>query len=130
MSANDRQPGGNHYSTGKMSQHWDFMAKYNVGYLEGNASKYAYRFPIKAGDLDLQKADHYVEKIIDMATNEGYVCRGFVPHGILQNFCYENEMNGNQTELMFLLLSEWSVESMKAARNVIADLRNELYPQP
>lgn len=37
---NDIQHGGDYYKRGITFQHWDLCATFNVGYLEGNATKY------------------------------------------------------------------------------------------
>lgn len=63
MSANDRQPGGDHYRRGgREYQHWDLMADLDAGYFPAVITKYAERHELKAGLLDLQKAGHYAEK--------------------------------------------------------------------
>lgn len=70
-TANDRQVGGSHYQKGKV-QHWDLVALTRTSYLEGNATKYLSRWREKNGLQDLQKALHYVDKILELAVNVGY----------------------------------------------------------
>lgn len=70
MSANDRQEGGDHYRN-KAIQPWDYIASNNIGYLEGCAIKYLSRWQEKGGVADLRKARHYVDKLIELATEEG-----------------------------------------------------------
>lgn len=65
MGANDKQVGGSHYQSAV--QHWDIIAKYGVGYLEGNATKYLTRWRKKNGLQDLEKALHYVDKAHELA---------------------------------------------------------------
>lgn len=62
--ANDRQPGGNHYKAQKI-QPWDFIAANNIGFFEGNAIKYLTRWKEKGGIQDLEKAVHFIEKLIE-----------------------------------------------------------------
>lgn len=69
--ANDRQVGGSHYQevTGvcphcrKEIQHWDLYAL--APYLIGNATKYVTRCLLKNGRQDLEKAIHYIQKLIE-----------------------------------------------------------------
>lgn len=75
-SANDKQVGGSHYKS-RAIQPWDYIAGNNIPYLEGCAIKYLSRWRDKGGVADLEKAKHYIEKLIEMnsqpdqATQEG-----------------------------------------------------------
>lgn len=66
MSANDRQEGGSHYSTGY--QHWDMLINAGFGreYYVGAATKYLTRWRKKNGLLDLRKAAHFIEKLAEL----------------------------------------------------------------
>jgi hypothetical protein len=65
MSANDKQIAGTHYSN-KAIQPWDFITSNNIGYLEGNVIKYISRWKEKGGVNDLLKAQHYLEKLLEL----------------------------------------------------------------
>ena len=65
MAANDVQHGGDHYKT-KAVQPWDFIISNNIGFLEGNAIKYLCRWRDKGGIQDLEKARHYIDKLIEV----------------------------------------------------------------
>jgi hypothetical protein len=65
MSANEIQIGGDHYKT-QAIQPWDFIALNNLGYLEGCVVKYVSRHAKKGGIEDLNKAKHYLEKLIEL----------------------------------------------------------------
>jgi hypothetical protein len=65
MSANDTQIGGEHYKT-KSIQPWDFISSNGLGYLEGCVVKYVTRHADKGGLQDLQKAAHYIQKLIEI----------------------------------------------------------------
>ena len=67
MSANDTQHGGTHYKT-KAIQPWDYIAANGLGFFEGNAIKYLTRWRERGGILDLLKAKHYIEKLIELNT--------------------------------------------------------------
>ena len=66
VTANEQQVGGGHYAT-KPIQPWDFIVANNLGYLEGNVVKYISRWKDKGGIEDLKKAQHYLQKLIEMA---------------------------------------------------------------
>lgn len=70
MTANKRQVGGTHYNS-KAIQPWDAMASCMskeefVGYLRGNVIKYTMRCNDKGGVQDLEKAQHYLEKLLEV----------------------------------------------------------------
>jgi len=64
--ANGEQVGGEHYKL-KSIQPWDYIVGNNLGYLEGNVVKYVSRWKDKNGVQDLQKALHYLQKLIEIA---------------------------------------------------------------
>ena len=59
----DKQIGGDHYAKHKI-QPWDIIDEYGLNYYEGNIIKYVLRHRDKNGLQDLQKASHYLEKLI------------------------------------------------------------------
>lgn len=63
--ANQTQIGGDHYKE-KSIQPWDFIAANNLGYFEGNIVKYVSRWKDKGGVVDLKKARHYLDKLIEL----------------------------------------------------------------
>lgn len=65
--ANDRQVGGRHYHS--TIQHWDFVAANNLDYFQGQITKYVCRWKDKCGVEDLRKAQHFLEKYIELATS-------------------------------------------------------------
>jgi len=69
MQANDRQVSGTHYQTD--IQPWDFIVANKLGYLEGNIIKYVCRYKEKNGIVDLHKAQHYLEKLIEETEHVG-----------------------------------------------------------
>jgi hypothetical protein len=66
--ANEQQVGGAHYAI-KAIQPWDFIIANNIGYLEGNIIKYISRWKDKGGIEDLKKAQHYLQKLIEVTAN-------------------------------------------------------------
>jgi hypothetical protein len=68
--ARQHQVAGEHY-TSKDIQPWDAMESWMTeeqfkGFLLGNVIKYIARFQDKGGRIDLQKAQHYLDKLMEM----------------------------------------------------------------
>lgn len=63
--ANKTQVAGSHYK-GKTIQPWDYIASNQLGYFEGNIVKYVSRWRDKGGVDDLRKAQHYLQKLIEL----------------------------------------------------------------
>lgn len=63
--ANTRQVGGEHYKH-RTIQPWDYIAANNLGFFEGNIIKYVSRWQEKDGVPDLEKARHYLDKLIEL----------------------------------------------------------------
>lgn len=62
-AANARQHGGDHYK-GVGYEHWDLVLDSSMNYFQGCATKYVTRWrKHEAGDLNLLKAIHYVDKL-------------------------------------------------------------------
>lgn len=80
MSANERQVAGTHYGLGTY-QHWDMVADLRLGYFEGQITKYVSRWRKKNGLQDLQKADHFLQKLLEQVTQHGWGPRGSATGG-------------------------------------------------
>lgn len=65
IPANDKQVAGEHYKA-KAIQPWDYILSNQLGYMEGNIVKYVSRWKEKGGVQDLQKAMHYLQKLIEV----------------------------------------------------------------
>lgn len=63
--ANDKQVGGTHYKDQQIEV-WDYVVQNDIAYLEGNIIKYVSRHKAKNGLNDLKKAQHYLEKLIEV----------------------------------------------------------------
>lgn len=69
-TASSRQVGGDHY-TSKAVQPWDAMQSWMTaeafqGFLAGNALKYLARYKDKGGKKDIEKAAHYLQKLLEV----------------------------------------------------------------
>ena len=70
MSANERQIGGNHYKKGG-EEHWDRQWRlYGRGYFVGCITKYVERYHEKNGIQDLEKAKHFLDKLIELESSD------------------------------------------------------------
>ena len=69
--ANENQVNGTHYKE-KTIQPWDYIVGNGMGYLEGNIVKYVSRWKEMGGIDDLNKAKHYLEKLIEVSLDKGY----------------------------------------------------------
>ena len=67
MKANDHQVGGSHYKD-RAIQPWDYIIANDLGFLEANVVKYVTRYKAKNGIKDLEKARHYLDKLIEVET--------------------------------------------------------------
>jgi hypothetical protein len=70
MEANDEQIGGRHYVT-KSVQPWEAMESWMSeeafkGFIWGNVIKYIARWEDKGGKQDLEKARHYLDKLLEI----------------------------------------------------------------
>lgn len=64
-NANSIQVDGDHYKD-KAIQPWDYIVANQLNYLEGNIIKYVSRHRDKNGIRDLEKARHYLDKLIEV----------------------------------------------------------------
>lgn len=74
LVAYSRQIGGDHY-TAVPIQPWDAMKAWMphdavIGFLEGNALKYLARWRSKGGVEDIRKAQHYLDKLIEILAEQ------------------------------------------------------------
>jgi exonuclease V gamma subunit len=107
--ANKTQVAGNHYSSS--IQHWDFVYERLEGrYLEGNITKYLTRYRKKNGLQDLEKARHYLMKLMELYT-KGSVrpLYRFHPSRMLSIEAYAaaNELTEDEANVIDIL-ANWS----------------------
>lgn len=75
MSANDKQHGGDHYRSLRI-QPWDALKEWLTpeefrGWMKGNSIVYLARERQKGGDTDIAKANHHLEKLLEILNEEG-----------------------------------------------------------
>lgn len=121
MTANERQIGGTHYNSAL--QHWDFVEHYGVGYLEGCITKYITRHHRKNGLQDLEKAEHYLEKLIELY-QKGRRSRMFdgVTLAQVENFIIANNLGQLEGEICLLIFSNYGFADLEKARVLLIGL--------
>jgi len=111
MTANNYQIGGTHYKS--KYEHWDLVADTEMGYLEGCVTKYISRHKKKHGLIDLQKAKHYLTKLIETCEYHRahrkniYVGAAF---GNVDYFCQVNKI-GNDERRVMKLVAAWQLKN-------------------
>lgn len=68
-TANATQVGGTHYKN--TFQHWDLAHELDLGYFEGQISKYITRHRFKKGKEDAEKSLHFCKKLIELVRDGG-----------------------------------------------------------
>lgn len=122
--ANDKQVGGTHYKKSSF-QPWDWD-RYGVGYLECNTIKYVTRYREKGGTQDLEKAFHYVEKLIEEAHNYGRCNRVTYPwydmDQLVAKYTDEWSLDEHQTAVLMLMVYWTQTKALDAAKEHIQSL--------
>ena len=119
MKANDKQVGGNHYKRAN-TQHWDWIARCQIGYFEGCSTKYLARWPFKFEDPakkveDLGKSIHFVEKLIEEIEYGLYKNHAEYDSVKFEAFCDDNELDSDQRSLCYRI-SHWnSIDDLRIA---------------
>lgn len=122
MTANTRQVGGTHYRSD--FQHWDFVETTGLGYVEGCATKYLARHRKKNGAQDIEKAAHYIEKLIELHDNFDRVNRGHCNTDVAMMFCRANNLESEEA-VIIIRLATWETrehlaECLEATNHLLA----------
>jgi len=64
--ADSTQVGGTHYKKEGGEQHWDRVHRLGLNWYAANVTKYVERYRDKNGVQDLEKARHYLDKLIEV----------------------------------------------------------------
>jgi len=129
--ANERQIGGEHYKREGQLQHWDWAIQLGLGYLEGSATKYVSRWRNKNGRQDLEKALHFIEKLVE-AAREGLVT-GLATTGnyndLLVKFHAAYELTPTEVKVVALLSSWETTADLQQAKELVEAMLSTL-PEP
>jgi len=108
MKANDIQFGGDHYKNGGNLQHWDWIAQnFGAGYFVGCATKYVARHRKKNGMEDLNKAGHFVQKLLELK-EEGVVFFKMHARVSVAEFAQANGLTDLETKFCDLV-AHWNI---------------------
>lgn len=136
------QHGGAHYKEGGDLQHWNVAARNCWGYFESAATKYITRRRKKAGRLDVEKAGHYLDKLIELA--EAGEASPVQTHKVrldslgirrprvgMEEFANANGLDNLEADFC-LSIDKWSatgnLDYLRVAKRVITDLLAEYPP--
>ncbi len=124
MAVNDTQVGGDHYRC--EYQHWDFIEGNGIGYLEGCATKYVTRWRDKGGVGDLEKAVHYVEKLMELHERGRRLPRGHAQLADVDRFAKINNLDPTE-RLVIVHLARWCcTRDLENARDMIRYLISDV----
>lgn len=103
MKADETQVGGSHYNSTAV-QHWNMAADLNLGYFEGQISKYMDRWKRKNGLQDLRKAQHFLAKLIEVyeaqKTKEIYSLTITKVIDVLERYTNSNQFDDHQIQII------------------------------
>lgn len=122
MSENSRQVGGEHYRS--RIQHWDFVVAHGLNYFEAVATKYLTRDRRKNGVEDLEKAGHFIDKLIELLEGGSRLPRlECNPDVSVEDYIIANNLNYLQANIIELIVvsgkgaySHATVDILKMAR--------------
>lgn len=126
MPANEHQVGGRHYKTDY--EHWDLVAIVNMDYFAGNSTKYVSRWRKKNGLQDLQKALHYLDKLIEVFIQYQNPQRPLTNPMVLtevNNFALANNVSFLEEEYVLKLCLYDSVDDLNEARVTLLEIIEE-----
>ncbi len=121
VDPNSMQVGGSHYQT--EYQEWDFVENNGLGVMEHAIIKYICRWRDKGdGIVDLQKALHYLDKLIDLHLNRYRVPKGVAPISDIEYFCEVQNLQWLESDVV-KSISRWSCHGdLIACRQWVCDL--------
>ncbi len=123
---NKIQVGGTHYSRAGNLQHWDYVLDLlDNRYLEGCITKYVFRHRFKNGLVDLKKALHFCDKLIESHRN-GLVSTSMRRPGVVAHelFRYAKANSLSITEMQVAVIAaSWQGETdLDQLRSLILEL--------
>ncbi len=124
VDPNSMQVDGMHYRT--EYQVWDFVENNGLGSLEHAIIKYICRWRDKGdGTVDLQKAIHYIDKLIELHLNRYRVPKGIAPISDVEHFCGVQNLSPTE-DYVVKRISRWSCcDDLVTCRKWICDLIKE-----
>lgn len=121
--ANEYQVGGEHYLA--KFQHWDLAAENRLGYFEGQVTKYLTRWRKKNGTQDLDKAMHYLQKLIEVI-QDGTLSLPFCRTPLmLETFSVQNSLTPEEKGIFRIMLTYDTLAELNTAMEWIKALKEK-----
>jgi hypothetical protein len=117
MTANDTQVGGLHYMS--PYQHWDLVVKIGLGYLDGCSTKHVTRWRKKLGIQDLQKALHYLDKLIEVGNYDIKRNPNVAVDQEVKLFAEVNELSFLEYQFIYLMCMFNEEKILRNARRIL-----------
>jgi hypothetical protein len=123
---NKMQVGGTHYRS--EYQHWDLVADAELGYFEGQITKYGTRHRKKNGEEDLRKAVHFLNKLRELAESMGYR-----PHwrkirpGLITYYGECNQLVAAEVELVRRMCCWTKPDDLLPVRHLLTAMLGQYY---
>jgi hypothetical protein len=121
------QVGGNHYAADY--QHWDWVEDLEMGYLEGNATKYLVRWRSKNGLQDLKKARSYIMKLLTRHQEHGRKNRCRFKWSVIAQFFEANGVPAQESALCSMIAQWTDSQSIYNIMEGISELIAVNYPE-
>jgi len=122
--ANDQQVGGEHYLK-QTYQHWDFVLKTNLPYMEAQIVKYLSRWRAKNGVQDLHKALHFIDKLIEWyAGNTGQFMAECVDRYEVLSYLGINQIPTVESRVIMLIAWCSGLADLQTAHVALQELIN------
>ena len=125
MKVDEIQVGGTHYKVEGL-QHWGLVDLYRVGYFEANISKYVTRWRKKNGVQDLEKAAHYLQKLIELRSELSWSdCLERQPrvfHDVITRFVDDNQLIAEEAAILHQVLAWRSIQDLVEAAKKLQSL--------
>lgn len=128
MNANDRQVAGTHYRS--EYQHWDLVPDLGLGYFEGQITKYTTRSRGKNGKQDLEKALHFLDKLIELVHADRVEPRPRSISGennLLERYCVTNRLTILEQAVVTKVATWVQPRDLRDAKNLLLRLIAALY---
>jgi hypothetical protein len=114
-TANEMQVGGTHYKNSdpnaKSLQHWDLAAECELGYFEGQITKYVTRHRKKNGKQDVLKAIHFATKLKELAQAGKRPQSTCLTLSTVAEFALYNGLTEAERDVLYITIN-WSTPDM------------------
>lgn len=130
-NANEVQVGGTHYKN--TFQHWDLVHATDMGYFEGQITKYVTRNRKKNGKQDLDKAMHFLIKFIELVEKGVYrstsgKARRMAYAPLFNRYAVANELNWFEDNLVRSAVLWQNARDLTNLAHCLKDYAENAYP--